>query len=64
MSKHWMRDVIQTHFSAAIKDGRLQHGDVRNPQVRFISYLQRGGENAQHVLVLMHQPLTGIQKPT
>ena len=43
-------DVIQTHFSAAIKDGRLQHGDVRNPQVRFISYLQRGGENAQHVL--------------
>ena len=43
-------DVIQAHFSAAIKDGRLQHGDVRNPQVRFISYLRRGGENAQHVL--------------
>ncbi|MDE0554439.1 MAG: FAD-dependent oxidoreductase, partial [Candidatus Poribacteria bacterium] len=41
-------EVIQAHFSAAIKDGRLQHGDVMNPQVRFISYLRKGG-NAQHV---------------
>ena len=41
-------EVIQAHFSAAIKDGRLQHGDVMNPQVRFIRYLRNGG-NAQHV---------------
>lgn len=41
-------EVIQAHFLAAIKDGRLQHGDVMNPQVRFIGYLRKGG-NAQHV---------------
>lgn len=42
-------DVIQRQFIAAMKDGRLQHGDVSNPRARFISYLGKGGENAQHV---------------
>lgn len=42
-------DVIQRQFIAAMKDGRLQHGDVSNPRARFIGYLGKGGENAQHV---------------
>ena len=42
-------DVIQRQFIAAVKDGRLQHGDVSNPRARFIGYLGKGGENAQHV---------------
>lgn len=42
-------DVIQRQFIAAMKDGRLQHGDVSNPRARFIRYLGKGGENAQHV---------------
>ena len=42
-------DVIQKQFIAAMKDGRLQHGDVSNPHARFIGYLGKGGENAQHV---------------
>ena len=42
-------DVIQRQFIAAMKDGRLQHGDVSNPRARFIGYLRNGGENAQHV---------------
>ena len=42
-------DVIQREFIAAVKDGRLQHGDVSNPRARFIGYLGKGGENAQHV---------------
>lgn len=42
-------DVIQRQFIAAVKDGRLQHGDVSNPRARFIRYLGKGGENAQHV---------------
>ncbi|MXX12084.1 MAG: FAD-dependent oxidoreductase [Gemmatimonadetes bacterium] len=42
-------DVIQRQFIAAMKDGRLQHGDVSNPRARFIHYLGKGGENAQHV---------------
>ena len=42
-------DVIQRQFIAAVKDGRLQHGDVSNPRARFIGYLRKGGENAQHV---------------
>jgi hypothetical protein len=42
-------DAIQRHFELAYQDGRLQHGDVRNGRVRFVSYLKSGGENAQHV---------------
>ena len=42
-------DAIQRQFIAAMKDGRLQHGDVSNPRARFIGYLRNGGENAQHV---------------
>ena len=42
-------NVIQRQFIAAMKDGRLQHGDVSNPRARFIGYLGKGGENAQHV---------------
>jgi hypothetical protein len=42
-------EIIQVHFSAAFKDGRLQHGDVSNPRGRFINFLRSGGENAQHV---------------
>ena len=42
-------DVIQREFIAAVKDGRLKHGDVSNPRARFIGYLRKGGENAQHV---------------
>ncbi len=40
---------LQENFVAAMKDGRLQHGDVSNPQGRFINFLASGGENAQHV---------------
>ncbi|MDE2831864.1 MAG: FAD-dependent oxidoreductase [Gemmatimonadota bacterium] len=42
-------DVIQRQFIAAVKDGQLKHGDVSNPRARFIGYLGKGGENAQHV---------------
>ena len=42
-------DEIQSHFVAAYKDGRLQHGDMSNPRGRFISFLRNGGENSQHV---------------
>ena len=42
-------DFIQRQFIAAMKDGRLQQGDVSNPHARFIGYLGKGGENAQHV---------------
>lgn len=42
-------DRIQERFLEAYDDGRLQPGDVRNRNVRFVSYLRSGGENAQHV---------------
>ena len=42
-------DLIQKQFLEAWDDGRIHHGDVRNRNVRFISYLRSGGENAQHV---------------
>ncbi|MDA0709345.1 MAG: FAD-dependent oxidoreductase [bacterium] len=42
-------EAIQLHFERAYAEGRLQPGDVRNGDVRFISYLKIGGENAQHV---------------
>ena len=41
--------IIQANFMAAMEDGRLQHGDISNPQGRFIDFLGSGGENAQHV---------------
>ena len=43
-------DLIQERFLEAYNDGRLQPGDVRNRDVRFVRYLRSGGENAQHVL--------------
>ncbi len=42
-------DLIQSRFEEAWDDGRIHHGDVRNRNVRFVSYLRNGGENAQHV---------------
>lgn len=42
-------DLIQERFLEAWDDGRLQPGDVRNRNVRFVGYLKSGGENAQHV---------------
>ena len=42
-------DLIQERFLEAYDDGRLQPGDVRNRNVRFVGYLRNGGENAQHV---------------
>jgi hypothetical protein len=42
-------DLIQDRFLEAYDDGRLQPGDVQNRNVRFVSYLRKGGYNAQHV---------------
>ncbi len=42
-------DLIQKRFLEAYDDGRLRPGDVHNRNVRFVSYLRSGGENAQHV---------------
>ncbi|MCH2665182.1 FAD-dependent oxidoreductase [bacterium] len=42
-------DLVQERFLKAYDDGRLQPGDVRNRDVRFVSYLRNGGENSQHV---------------
>ncbi|MEE2754533.1 MAG: FAD-dependent oxidoreductase [Candidatus Latescibacterota bacterium] len=41
--------LIQERFLEAYDDGRLQPGDVRNRDIRFVGYLRNGGENAQHV---------------
>jgi hypothetical protein len=42
-------DVIQSAYEAALADGRLQPGDVRNRNARFVGFLRSGGENAQHI---------------
>ena len=41
--------IIQQHYLSACKDGRLQPGDVSSSRGRFIDFLKKGGESAQHV---------------
>ncbi|MBC2603214.1 FAD-dependent oxidoreductase [Puniceicoccus vermicola] len=42
-------DAIQRQYENALNTGALKAGDFATKSGRFISFLQKGGENAQHV---------------
>jgi len=42
-------EVVERRFRQALRSGELKEGDYSNREGRFLDFLRRGGENAQHV---------------